>query len=92
MDRKYIEGLLMGSKYIWTPLPTELNEEELYGLDDQMGYLDHITDFVSEAEKKAYMAGFLEGATEVLAEEGREVIDETVNQITAERRYLGWRK
>lgn len=97
MNRKFIEGLLLGSKYIWNPLPTELNEEELHGLDDQMGYLDHVVDAVSEIEKKAYIAGFAEGVEEILKEYAEFLgvepkPDMVVNKITAERRYLGWRK
>ena len=85
-----LEKVLLGSKYIWEPLPEKINQEELYGLDDQMGYLDHVTEFVSEVEKKAFMAGFAEGVATMLKED--ETLDKPTNQITAERKYLEWRE
>jgi len=86
-----LHKILAGSKYIWHGA-SEINSEEYYGLDDQMGYFDHVIDFVSEVEKRAYMAGFLDGATEVVKEtEPESEVDKGVNQITAERRYLQWR-
>lgn len=88
--RDILEKILLGSKYIWTPLPTELNLEEFNGVDDQMGFVDHVTDFISDVEKKAYMAGFAGGVSEVLKE--TEELDIVTNQITAERRYLEWSK
>lgn len=88
--RDMLEKVLMGSKYIWDPLPQALNPAEMFGADDQMGYLDHLAEFISEVEKRAYLAGFAEGVSEMLKED--ETLDKPTNQITAERRYLEWRK
>lgn len=95
--RELLEKLLLSGKYIWHPLPAEVNLDELHGLNDEMGYLDHVTDFIYEVEKKAYKAGFAEGVLEVIKETGEGdmkglVFDESVNQITAERKYLKWRE
>lgn len=89
--REMLEKVLMGSKYIWEPLPEALNPAEMFGADDQMGYFDHISDFIAEVEKRAYLAGFAAGAREVLDEEKLE-LDLATNQITAERKYLEWRE
>lgn len=91
--RELLQTLLISSKYIWQPMPKTLDESEFYGANDQMGFLDHVIDFISDVEKQAYKAGFAEGAAEVVKEREPEmVIDVTTNQITAERKYLEWRK
>lgn len=84
---KKLEELLLSGKYCWAN--NELQADEFYGLDGEMGFYDHAVDFVSEVEKKAFIEGFFLGALEVCRED--ETIDRAVNTITAERRYLGWR-
>jgi hypothetical protein len=90
-----LSKLLQASRFCWylegNTKPLQLVEEEFYGASDEMGYLDHVTDFISEQEKRAYLAGFLHGAQEV-ATEHNEVVESPTNQITAERRYLVWRE
>jgi predicted phage-related endonuclease len=79
---------LLAAKFCWDKEGSFL-PDEFYGVSDQMGLVDHVRNILSNERKKAYMAGFLKGVQEVATE--TEVVDETINQITAERRYLEWR-
>jgi hypothetical protein len=94
--KKELANVLMGAKYCWNR-EGEFEADEFYGLNDEMGFVDHVEAIVDDAEKRAFKAGFLAGV-KVLAEEDETyqqhqcVVDEAVNQITAERKYLAWRE
>jgi hypothetical protein len=94
--KKELANVLMGAKYCWDK-DGKFLADEFYGLNYEMGFLDHMEAMIDETEKKAFKAGFLSGV-KVLVEEddsykdARLAVDEGINQITAERKYLEWRE
>jgi hypothetical protein len=89
--KKELANILFGSRYCWMKETGEFLADEFYGVADEIGFLDRVESVVDEAEKKAFKAGFLDGAIEAVKDEPSLALDKTVNQITAERKYLKWR-